>query len=101
VVGNKILASLTTTRHAVHPRLRGTSEIIKWRALFCQYTARLKLSHGGYKHGGNSKPWSPSMVEFINAVKELVVEVGRLGPTGIALLALVVALAAIRFREKK
>jgi hypothetical protein len=41
------------------------------------------------------------MVEFINAVKELVVEVGRLGPTGIALLALVVALAAIRFREKK
>lgn len=35
------------------------------------------------------------MVECLKVIKELVVEIGRTGPTGIAVLALIVALSAI------
>lgn len=35
------------------------------------------------------------MVELVNAIKELVAEFGKIGPFGIAALALLVALAAI------
>ena len=35
------------------------------------------------------------MVEFIKAIKDLVCELGNVGPTGVAVLALLVALSAI------
>jgi hypothetical protein len=35
------------------------------------------------------------MVEIINAIKDLISELGKIGPLGVALLALVVALSAI------
>jgi hypothetical protein len=35
------------------------------------------------------------MVELINAIKELVMEIGKIGPFGIAALALLVALASV------
>lgn len=36
------------------------------------------------------------MVDVLKAIQELVAEVGKVGPNGIAILALIVALSAIR-----